>query len=105
MGRADGFVIVTPEHNHGMPGALKNLIDHVFDEWGQKPFGFTTTGGVSGGVHAQDQLRQTISGIRAVTIPTAVGVQQLDTTWEAGGPKGDRAVWDPRLDRFFSELE
>src|SRR5262245_44384372 len=26
----DGFVIVTPEYNHGYPGSLKNAIDYVY---------------------------------------------------------------------------
>src|SRR5689334_16657505 len=26
--RADGFLIVSAEYNHGMPPALKNLLDH-----------------------------------------------------------------------------
>lgn len=105
MDRADGFVIVTPEYNFGIPGTLKNLLDHLYDEWNRKPFGFVTTGGIAGGIRAQDQLRQVISGIRAVTIPTALPVQRIDITWDADGPKADRADWDARFDRFFTELE
>ncbi|MGC2289488.1 MAG: NADPH-dependent FMN reductase [Thermoplasmata archaeon] len=105
MEHADGFVIVTPEYNYGMPGTLKNLIDHLFDEWNRKPFGFVTAGGVAGGVRAQDQLRQVISGIRAITIPTAIPVMSVEHTWDENGPKADRKEWDSRFDRFFSELE
>ncbi len=32
--KADGVLIVTPEHNRSMPTALKNAID-----WGARPFG------------------------------------------------------------------
>lgn len=105
MDQADGFVLVTPEYNYGIPGTLKNLLDHLFDEWNRKPFGFVTTGGIAGGVRAQDQLRQVISGVRAVTVPTAVPVQRVDLNWDVDGPKADRADWDSRFDRFFSELE
>ncbi len=62
MEYADGFVIVTPEYNFGIPGTLKNLIDHVYKQWNRKPFGLITAGGIVGGVRAQDQLRQVISG-------------------------------------------
>ncbi|MCI4352795.1 MAG: NAD(P)H-dependent oxidoreductase [Thermoplasmata archaeon] len=78
MALADGFVLVTPEYNFGIPGTLKNLLDHLFDEWNRKPFGFVTTGGMVGGVRAQDQLRQVISGVRAVTIPTAIPVPRVN---------------------------
>jgi NAD(P)H-dependent FMN reductase len=105
MDHADGFVIVTPEYNFGMPGTLKNLLDHLFDEWNRKPFGFVTTGGIAGGIRAQDQLRQVISGIRGVTIPTAVPVQRVGETWDENGPKADRNDWDSRFERFFIELE
>jgi NAD(P)H-dependent FMN reductase len=105
MGHADGFVLVTPEYNFGMPGTLKNLIDHVFDEWNRKPFGFVTVGGVSGGIRAQDQLRQVISGVRAVTIPAAIPVQHVEKTWSENGPLADRNDWDSRFDQFFVELE
>ncbi|HLY76789.1 MAG TPA: NADPH-dependent FMN reductase [Thermoplasmata archaeon] len=105
MEHADGFVIVTPEYNFGIPGALKNLIDHVYDEWNRKPFGFITAGGIVGGVRAQDQLRQVISGVRGITIPTSIPVQQVEKTWDKAGPMANRADWDARFDRFFSELE
>jgi len=52
----DGFVIVTPEYNHGIPGVLKNALDHLFAEWSGKPVGLVGYG-IHGGVRALDQLR------------------------------------------------
>ncbi|MFJ2758293.1 NADPH-dependent FMN reductase [Nocardioides sp. NPDC087217] len=52
----DGFVIVTPEYNGGMPGVLKNAIDHACAEWTNKAVGFVSYG-VSGGARAVVQLR------------------------------------------------
>lgn len=43
---ADGFVIITPEYNHGYPTALKLAIDSVNPEWHAKPVGFVSYGGV-----------------------------------------------------------
>ena len=40
MSKADAFVVVTPEYNHGYPGALKHLIDAVGAEWHRKPVAF-----------------------------------------------------------------
>ena len=37
IGRADGFVVVTPEYNHAYPAGLKHAIDLPRDEWRQKP--------------------------------------------------------------------
>jgi NAD(P)H-dependent FMN reductase len=40
----DGYVIVTPEYNHGYPGQLKNAIDHVHLGWWYKPVAFVSYG-------------------------------------------------------------
>src|SRR6266571_7322720 len=40
IGGADGFIIVTPEYNHGYPPSLKNAIDYVYAGWNFKPAAF-----------------------------------------------------------------
>lgn len=54
--RADGFVIVTSEYNHGYPASLKNAMDNVFPEFNRKPVTFVGYGNV-GGARAIEQLR------------------------------------------------
>ena len=44
--RADGLVIVTPEYNHGYPGALKGVLDLLLREYVHKAVAFV---GVSAG--------------------------------------------------------
>jgi NAD(P)H-dependent FMN reductase len=105
MAAADGFVIVTPEYNYGIPGALKNLIDHLFDEWNRKPFGVVTTGGIVGGARAADHLRQVIAGVRAVMIPASVSVPFVGKAFDETGSPRDAATLDQRLGVMFDELE
>jgi NAD(P)H-dependent FMN reductase len=52
----DGFVMVTPEYNHGTSGVLKNAIDYLYAEWNNKAVGFVSYGGV-GGARAAEHLR------------------------------------------------
>jgi NAD(P)H-dependent FMN reductase len=52
----DAFVFVTPEYNHGIPGALKNAIDFLSREWNNKAAGFVGYGSV-GGTRSVEQLR------------------------------------------------
>src|SRR5438093_7698437 len=40
----DAFIFVSPEYNHGIPGALKNAIDFLFAEWNHKAAGFVSYG-------------------------------------------------------------
>jgi NAD(P)H-dependent FMN reductase len=57
VARADGFVILTGEYNHGYPAVLKNAMDSTFVEWRRKPVSFVGWGNV-GGARAIEQLRQ-----------------------------------------------
>jgi NAD(P)H-dependent FMN reductase len=52
----DGFVFVTAEYNHSIPGALKNAIDFLFKEWNNKSAGFVGYGSI-GGARAVEHLR------------------------------------------------
>jgi NAD(P)H-dependent FMN reductase len=53
----DGFIIVTPEYNHSIPGVLKNALDYLYAEWNNKALGVVSYGG-AGGARAADHLRQ-----------------------------------------------
>ncbi len=54
--RADGYLVVTPEYNHGYPAVLKNALDQVFPELNRKPIAFVGYGN-SGGARSIEQLR------------------------------------------------
>jgi len=58
VAEGDGYVLVTPEYNHGYPAALKNALDLLYAEWNHKPVTFVTYGGSAGGVRAAEQLVQ-----------------------------------------------
>lgn len=63
----DGFVFVTPEYNHGIPGALKNAIDFVYKEWNNKSAGFVSYGGNSGS-RAVEHLRLVLAEVQMATV-------------------------------------
>jgi NAD(P)H-dependent FMN reductase len=71
IGSFDGYVFVTPEYNHGVPGALKNAIDFLFREWNDKAAGFVSYGG-AGGARAVEQLRLVLAEVQMATVRNQV---------------------------------
>ena len=67
----DAYVFVTPEYNHGIPGALKNAIDFLFKEWNNKVAGFVSYGS-AGGVRAVEQLRLVMAEVKVATVRAQV---------------------------------
>jgi NAD(P)H-dependent FMN reductase len=53
---ADGFIICSPEYNHGYPAVLKNALDYVYYDWARKAVAFVSWGG-TGGTRCVEQLR------------------------------------------------
>lgn len=97
IGRADAFVVITPEYNHGYPASLKQAIDFPRDEWREKPVGFVSYGGVSGGLRAVEQLRQVFAELHAVTMRDSVSFamawDHFDKTGQLRDPaEGNRSA-------------
>ena len=67
----DGFVFVTPEYNHGIPGALKNAIDFLFAEWNNKAAGFVSYGS-AGGARSVESLRLVMAEIKIADVRAQV---------------------------------
>lgn len=78
IARADAFVVVTPEYNHGVPGGLKHAIDQLTEEWYAKPVGFVSYGGIAQGLHSVEQLRLVFAQLHAVTLRDAVSINIFD---------------------------
>ncbi|KUF82131.1 NAD(P)H-dependent FMN reductase LOT6 [Phytophthora nicotianae] len=67
------FVILTPQYNWGYPGQLKNLLDHLYSEWKNKPVVLVTYGG-HGGSKCAEQLRVVLSGGFHINVVAHVGI-------------------------------
>ena len=89
---ADGFVIITPEYNHGYPGALKTAIDTARDGWQAKPVGFVSYGGVAGGLRAVEQLRLVFAELHAVTVRQVVSLHWVHDLFDGNGVLTDRGA-------------
>ncbi|MET3721359.1 NAD(P)H-dependent oxidoreductase [Arthrobacter sp. UYCo732] len=69
----DGYIIVTGEYNHSVPGALKNAIDYLYREWNNKAVGFVSYGG-AGGIRAVEHLRQIAAEVQMADVRSQVSL-------------------------------
>jgi len=83
--RAEAFVVVTPEYNHGYPAALKFLIDSASREWAFKPVALVSYGGASGGLRAIEQLRLVFAELHAITIRDTVSLPHAWRSFDSAG--------------------
>jgi NAD(P)H-dependent FMN reductase len=81
IGSFDGFVIVTPEYNHGTSGVLKNALDFLYAEWNNKAVGFVSYGG-TGGARAVEHLRLVAGELQMADVRQQV-VLSLVTEFES----------------------
>ncbi|MGX4688013.1 NADPH-dependent FMN reductase [Streptomyces sp. JNUCC 63] len=104
VAKAQAFVLVTPEYNHGYPAVLKNALDHLSREWAYKAVGFVSYGGVSAGLRAVQQLKQVVTALRMTPVTDAVSIpfvaQRRD---ESGAFVGDE-VTDAAAKKMLDEL-
>ncbi len=73
----DGFVVVTPEYNHGYPSSLKSAIDAIYAPWNFKPVGFVSYGGFASGARAVEQLRLVAIELRMVPVREEVNLRMI----------------------------
>jgi NAD(P)H-dependent FMN reductase len=103
--RADAFVVVTPEYNHGYPAPLKALIDQVGTEWHAKPVAFVSYGGVSGGLRAVEQLRLVFAELHAVTVRDSVSFAGAHERFDQSGELLEPERPSRAMTRMLSQLQ
>lgn len=101
---ADAFVVVSGEYNHGIPPALKNLLDHFLEEYLWRPSGIVSySAGAFGGVRAAMQLRMTLGEIGMPSVSSTLPVPKVQDAFDEEGRPSDDA-WIRRADRFLDDL-
>ncbi|WP_427172765.1 NADPH-dependent FMN reductase [Arthrobacter sp. 92] len=100
VARYDGYVFVTGEYNHSIPGSLKNALDFLYAEWNNKAAAFVSYGS-AGGIRAVEHLRQVagelqMGDVRAqVALPFATEFENYRTfTPSQGAEKALQVLFD-----------
>ena len=107
LDRADGYIVLTAEYNHGYPAVLKNAMDWTFVEWRRKPMSFVGWGQV-GGARAIEQLRQVAVEFEMAPLRHAVHIlpDAMIAARQADDP-GDVTMFgplEPRLKLLADDL-
>ena len=101
---ADGFLIVSGEYNHGIPPALKNLLDHFLEEYFWRPSGIVCySAGGFGGVRAARQLRMTLAELGMSSVPSLLSIPRIAQAIDEDGVAREPLV-DRSANRFLDEF-
>lgn len=104
----DGYVFVTPEYNHSIPGVLKNALDHAYVEWMRKPFSALSYGG-NGGVRAVEHLRAIGVELHMAPVRNAVAIgggeiKKVHPFGDDGEMSEIASILRPSVDAMFDDL-
>ncbi len=97
----DGFIFVTPEYNHGVPGALKNAVDTLGSEWFGKTVGFVSYG-ADGGIRAVEQWRQIVANFQMLDVRAQVALSLFREFGDDGFTPEERRAGE--LDTLLDQL-
>jgi len=102
---SNGFIIVTGEYNHGIPPALKNLLDHFQQEFFFKPSGIVSySAGRFGGIREAIQLRITVAELGMPAIPIILSIPQVHRTMDESGKPLEDFI-QKQAEKFLDEFE
>ena len=103
--RADGLVIVTPEYNHGYPGALKSVLDLLLPEYIHKAVAFCAVSAQGwGGVRVIEQLVPVSRELGLAVTFTDLHFPRVQTLFDENGNLKDEAAYESRVKNFLDEL-
>jgi NAD(P)H-dependent FMN reductase len=102
--RADGLVIVTPEYNHGYPGALKAVLDLLLREYVHKAVAFVgVSAGPWGGTRVIEAMVPMVRELGLAACFTDLNFPKVEKLFDANGKLLDPLFGD-RARAFLDEL-
>ena len=102
--RADGLVIVTPEYNHGYPGALKGVLDLLLREYVHKAVAMVgVSAGPWGGTRVIEALVNMVRELGLAVTFTDLNFPTVRQKFDENGNLLDEA-YEKRVQGFLEEL-
>lgn len=102
--QADGLVIISPEYNHGYPGALKAVLDLLLREYIHKAVAFVgVSAGPWGGTRVIEAMVPMVRELGLAVTFTDLNFPKVQTIFDAEGKLLDPA-FTQRAAAFLDEL-
>lgn len=98
---ADAFVLVSPDYHGSMSGTMKNFLDHYWEEFAGKTFGYICTSHEKG-LTAMDQMRTAVRQCYGWSLPYGISVNGEEDFNEMGEIIND--LLDKRLNILAYDL-
>lgn len=105
VGKADGFILVTPEYNRGTSAVLKNALDWVGSQWRDKPVGLIGYGGIIGGAFSISHLRHNTVHLGLVQLPAAIHFPNFSKAFDDKGRPLELDYYEANIKKMFGGLE
>lgn len=104
---ADGFVIITPEYNHGYPGELKIFLDKAFKEYLHKVVGLcVVSSGGFGGARVYENLLSPLVDYGLTVSKFPVNVSVVEELFADDGTMKPEHVtaYTPRITKLLDDV-
>jgi NAD(P)H-dependent FMN reductase len=98
---ADAFVLVSPDYHGSMSGTMKNFLDHYWEEFAGKTFGYICTSHEKG-LTVMDQMRTAVRQCYGWSLPYGISVNGEEDFNETGVIIND--LLDKRLNILAHDL-
>ncbi|MEO8637455.1 MAG: NADPH-dependent FMN reductase [Candidatus Taylorbacteria bacterium] len=102
--RAEGFIIVSPEYNHGFPGELKIILDSAYGEYKRKPVAVAAvSNGIFGGARMVELLIHVFRKLGLVVSLNTLYFGNVEELFDKKGNILDKK-YDERVEKFIDDL-
>lgn len=99
---SDVITIVSPEYNHSIPGALKNILDYLYPEYNDRIFTYVTVSkGGFGGLRALSHLHDITIALGGLTGPS-MPVSNVDQHFAEEEVSEE---YQSKMKRFLEQVE
>lgn len=97
--KSDGLILVVPEYNGSMPGALKLFIDHLKypDSFEHRPICFVGLGGMFGGLRPVEHLQQVFGYRNAFIFPDRIFIMNVWNHFKKSDTNPEGKFQDPLI--------